>query len=136
MRHVNALVAQASNRRHRKVGHLFPGRFEVVLVDRDAYLLEMCRCVELNPVRVRMVSRPRKWLWPSYRVHVSEADPSPWLDTDGLHGVFAARAAPNGHRRRAVGQVCGAGGPEPEGTLSIAQHGRARQLGRTAHPSR
>ncbi len=57
MRHLNGVVTQAFNRRHRKVGHLFQGRFKAILVDRDAYLLEVCRDVELNPVaRPRMVS--------------------------------------------------------------------------------
>jgi REP element-mobilizing transposase RayT len=57
MRHLNGVVTQAFNRRHRKVGHLFQGRFKAILVDRDAYLLEVCRDVELNLVaRPRMVS--------------------------------------------------------------------------------
>ena len=57
MRHLNGVVTQAFNRRHRKVGHLFQGCFKAILVDRDAYLLEVCRYVELNPAtRPRMVS--------------------------------------------------------------------------------
>jgi REP element-mobilizing transposase RayT len=57
MRHLNGVVTQAFNRRHRNVGHLFQGRFKAILVDRDAYLLEVCRYTELNPVaRPRMVS--------------------------------------------------------------------------------
>ncbi|AZC63588.1 hypothetical protein C4K29_3191 [Pseudomonas chlororaphis subsp. piscium] len=30
---------------------MFQGRFKAILVDRDAYLLEVCRYVELNLVR-------------------------------------------------------------------------------------
>lgn len=51
MRHLNGVYTQSFNRRHGKVGHLFQGRFKAILVDRDAYLLEVCRYVELNPVR-------------------------------------------------------------------------------------
>lgn len=58
MRHVNGVYTQAFNRRHAKVGHLLQGRFKAILVDRDAYLLEVCRYVELNPVRAGMVSEP------------------------------------------------------------------------------
>ena len=58
MRHLNGVYMQAYNCRHRKVGHLFQGRFKAILVDRDAYLLEVCRYVELNPVRTRMVVGP------------------------------------------------------------------------------
>ena len=58
MRNLNSVYTQAYNRRHRKVGHLFQGRFKAILVDRDDYLLEVCRYVELNPVRTRMVTGP------------------------------------------------------------------------------
>ena len=58
MLHLNGVVTQAFNRRHRKMGHLFQGRFKAILVDRDDYLLEVCRYVELNPVRARMVTGP------------------------------------------------------------------------------
>jgi REP element-mobilizing transposase RayT len=34
MRHINRVYTQAYNRRHRKVGHLFQGRFKAVLVDQ------------------------------------------------------------------------------------------------------
>lgn len=50
MRHVNGVYTQVFNRRHGKLGHLFQVRFKAILVDRDAYLLEVCRYVELNPV--------------------------------------------------------------------------------------
>ncbi len=55
MQHINGVYTQAYNRRHMKVGHLFQGRFKGILVDEHAYLLEVCRYVDLNPVRARMV---------------------------------------------------------------------------------
>jgi len=71
-------------------------------VDRDAYLLEVCRYVELNPVRAGMKRKPQTWPWSSYRAHVGlEATPE-WLDTDGLHGYLLGRPARNrADRRRA-----------------------------------
>jgi REP element-mobilizing transposase RayT len=63
MRHINGVYTQMFNRRHDKVGHLFQGRFKAILVDRDAYLLELCRYVDLNPVRARMVRKPEAWAW-------------------------------------------------------------------------
>ena len=50
MRHVSGVCTQAFNRGHGLVGHLFQGRFKAILVDRDAYLLALCRHVERNPV--------------------------------------------------------------------------------------
>ena len=110
MRHVNGVYTQAFNRRHRKVGHLYQGRFKAILVDREAYLLEVCRYVELNPVRAGMVSTPQDWAWSSYRAHVGLAPLVPWLDTLGLHGYLLGRDAekPADHRlaaRRYAGLV-------------------------------
>ena len=44
------------NRRHRRIGHLFQGRFKAILVERDSHLLELARYVVLNPVRAGMVA--------------------------------------------------------------------------------
>ena len=93
MRHLDGVTTQAFNRRHGKVGHLFQGRFKAILVDREAYLLEVCRYVELNPVRAGIVDEPGAWPWSSYRAHVARAEPPPWLDTAGLHGFLLGHEA-------------------------------------------
>jgi REP-associated tyrosine transposase len=103
MRHLNGVTTQNFNRRHGKVGHLFQGRFKAILVDRDSYLLEVCRYVELNPVRAGMVDEPGAWPWSSYRSHVGQADPAPWLDTDGLHGFLLGRDVRTAAERRRAG---------------------------------
>jgi lambda repressor-like predicted transcriptional regulator len=79
MRRLNGVYTQAFNRRHGKLSHVFQGRFKAILVDRDAYLLAVCRHVELNPVRAGMVRAPGDWPWSSYRAHVGEAEVPPWL---------------------------------------------------------
>ena len=88
MRHINGVYSQRYNRRHGLVGHLLQGRFKAILVDRDAYLLEVCRYVELNPVRAALVDDPADWRWSSYRSHVGLAQGLAWLDTPGLHGYL------------------------------------------------
>lgn len=93
MRQINAKFAQSFNRRHGVVGHVFQSRFKAILVDRDAYLMELCRYVELNPVRAGLVAAPADWCWSSYRAHVGLALAPVWLDTDGLHGHLLGRDA-------------------------------------------
>jgi putative transposase len=88
MRHINGTYTQMFNRRHALSGHLLQGRFKSILVDRDSYLLELCRYVELNPVRARMVPTPQDWPWSSYLAHGLHAPTPPWLDSDGLHGYL------------------------------------------------
>jgi len=53
MRQFNITYTAAFNRRHRRVGHLYQGRYKAILVDKDSYLLELSRYVHLNPVRLR-----------------------------------------------------------------------------------
>jgi REP element-mobilizing transposase RayT len=91
MRQLNGVYTQASNRRHGRVGHLFQGRFKAILVDSDAYLLELARYVVLNPVRAGMVKKPDGWAWSSYRASLG-LEPAPlWLAEDGLLAMFAKR---------------------------------------------
>ena len=91
MRQLNGVYTQASNRRHRRVGHLFQGRFKAILVDSDAYLLELARYVVLNPVRAGMVKKPENWAWSSYRASMG-LEPAPaWLAEDGVLAMFAKR---------------------------------------------
>lgn len=102
MRHINGVYTQAFNRRHGKVGHLFQGRFKAILVDREAYLLAVCRYVELNPVRVGMVAGAADWPWSSHRAHVGLAQPPEWLGSGELHGHLLGRdVASSADRTRA-----------------------------------
>lgn len=89
MRQLNGIYTQAFNRVHDRVGHIFQGRYKAILIDRDGYLLEVCRYVVLNPVRAGMVEHPRDWTWSSYRSTVGETGAPVWLETDWLLGQFA-----------------------------------------------
>ena len=93
MRHINGVYRQAFNRRHQLTGHLFQGRYKAILVDSDSYLLEVCRYVDLNPVRARMVERPDAYLWSSYRALIRAADKPDWLDAQNPDKQGAPRKA-------------------------------------------
>ncbi len=55
------------NRRYRKSGHLFQGRYRAILCDRDSYLMELIRYLHLNPVRAKLISDPARYRWSSHR---------------------------------------------------------------------
>jgi putative transposase len=57
------------NKRYRKVGHLFQGRYKAILCDRDEYLLELIRYIHLNPVRAKLVKTPQAYPWSSHRIY-------------------------------------------------------------------
>ena len=100
MRQLNGRYTQAYNRRHEQVGHVFQGRFTAILVEKDAHLLELCRYVVLNPVRAKIVSHPRLWVWSSYRATVGETKAPGWLTTDWILSQFGQRGGPAQARYR------------------------------------
>lgn len=93
MQRINGEYTQAFNRRHRRVGHLFQGRFKAVLVEKERHLLELCRYVVLNPVRAKMVKDPGEWPWSSYRATGGLAEPPAFLTTAWILSQFGADAA-------------------------------------------
>jgi putative transposase len=44
-------------------GHLYQGRFKSFPVADDDHLLTLCRYVEANPLRARLVQRAEEWQW-------------------------------------------------------------------------
>ena len=89
MRQLNGVFTQSMNRKHRRVGHLFQGRYKAILVDKGAYLLELCRYIVLNPVRAKMVNSPDEWLWSSWHCMLAKVTSPAWLSTDALLVQFA-----------------------------------------------
>jgi hypothetical protein len=67
MRQLNGVYTQAFNRRHDRVGHVFQGRYQSILVEKGVHLLELCRYIVLNPVAAGLVESPEQWPWSSYR---------------------------------------------------------------------
>jgi REP element-mobilizing transposase RayT len=91
LRHLNGVYTQTFNRRHRRVGHLFQGRFKAIVVEKEAYLLELCRYVILNPVRAGMVRHPQAYPWSSYRATAGVAAAPTWLTVDWVLEQFGQR---------------------------------------------
>jgi len=85
------------NRRHRKVGHLFQGRYQALLVEQGEYVLELSRYLHLNPVRGRVLGvgspaerreRLRSYRWSSYRGYAGVGRQWPWVQEDLVWGEF------------------------------------------------
>lgn len=82
MKKLNESYAKWFNTRHRRVGHLFQGRFKNILVERESHLLELTRYIVLNPVRCGAVKYAGDWKWSNYRATAGLTKPPPWLETD------------------------------------------------------
>jgi putative transposase len=68
MRHFNITYTSHFNRRHKRVGHLYQGRYKSFLVEFDSYLSKVSRYIHLNPVKVSAaqempIEKQLKYLW-------------------------------------------------------------------------
>ena len=93
MRRLNGVYTQAFNRRHKRVGHVFQGRYKAILVDKESYLLELCRYIVLNPVRAKVVQRPEDWAWSSYRGTAGRMKGPEWLAVEKVLSFFSGYQA-------------------------------------------
>jgi REP-associated tyrosine transposase len=57
------------NYEYNRSGTLWEGRYKSCLIQSDAYLLEVYRYIELNPVRAEMVAGPGDYRWSSYQIN-------------------------------------------------------------------
>jgi len=106
------------NRRHRRVGYLFQGRFKAVLVEPESWGLSLSRYIHLNPVRIGMLGLSkaerrrqklglsgapdpdlvrqrldylRTYRWSSYRFFAGYAAPPPWLHVKDVQRLGGSR---------------------------------------------
>lgn len=76
------------NKKHKRHGHLFQGRYGSVLVEAVSYAKELARYVPLNPVRSKIVDKPEDFEWSSYGYYLGSARPEKWLETASILGLF------------------------------------------------
>ncbi|MCH8963776.1 MAG: transposase [Planctomycetes bacterium] len=61
-------------------GHLYQGRFKSFPIQSDEHFLTVCRYVERNPLRARLVRRAENWRWSSLWLRLNgNADERGWL---------------------------------------------------------
>jgi putative transposase len=69
MQHLGGRFVNYINRRYRRSGTLWEGRFRASLVDTEGHFLRCCRYIECNPVRAQMVKAPEDYPWSSFLFH-------------------------------------------------------------------
>lgn len=93
LRHLNGLYTIYFNRRHRRVGHLFQGRFKAIVVEKESYLLELSRYIHLNPIRARMKIRLGSYPWSSYLAYIGKRRMVDWLTREQVLASFGGSRA-------------------------------------------
>jgi REP element-mobilizing transposase RayT len=93
MHDLSSGYATVFNRRHRRSGALFQGRFKAILVQEEGYAWVLSRYVHLNPVRAAIVKRPHQYRWSSYRDYVDSRNAPAWLDWHAVLGQISTNRA-------------------------------------------
>lgn len=55
------------NRKYKRIGPVFAGRFKSIIVQKDEYFLQVSKYIHLNPVRARLTEKPLDYPYSSYR---------------------------------------------------------------------
>jgi putative transposase len=90
MHGVNGWYTGYFNRKYRRSGHLFQGRYKGIFVDKDAYLVQLSRYIHLNPVRAEIVERPEQYRWSSYSGYIGKNRECTWVEYSWILSAFGS----------------------------------------------
>jgi REP element-mobilizing transposase RayT len=76
------------NNRNFKKGHLFQGRYKSILVQNDAYLMQLSCYIHRNPLRAGIVRRLIDYKWSSYPIYAYGKKGPEWLTTQVILSYF------------------------------------------------
>ncbi|BCX48085.1 hypothetical protein HAHE_19930 [Haloferula helveola] len=123
MKWMMGAYSQAWNRRRKRRGHVFQGRYKAVVVNGegdDHYFRIVADYIHLNPVRSGWVGGDtgrelKEWAWSSFPTYASRRT-LPWLETDRVLRAF--ELAGNRRGRAAYASYLEARAKDREGTLN------------------
>jgi putative transposase len=90
MQELHSVYARCFNERHGRHGHVFSERYEPVLLETEAHLLQAHRYVVRNPVEAGLCETPADWRWSSYRATAGMAPCPRLLDLELVLSLFHA----------------------------------------------
>lgn len=91
MPHIDGIYTQRYNRAHQTDGPLFRGRYKVILVGADSYLLQVFRYIHLNSFKGKIVKVPALHLWTSHRYYLGVRKKIERLITEEVFRRFHAK---------------------------------------------
>lgn len=92
MKFINGSYATYFNAKWKRIGHVFASRYKAILVEKDSYLMELSRYIHLNPVRAKIVDKPEKFKWSSYKVYIGQRK-TDWVSANWLLKIFGSDIA-------------------------------------------
>jgi putative transposase len=99
MQRLQGQFAEYSNWRHKRVGHVFGGRFRRVLVESDLHFLTAASYVFMNPVVAGLATRLEEWKWSTYAATAGIAPAPSYLSLDWLDNLFPTGSREESQRK-------------------------------------
>ena len=91
MRHVNGVYTQRFNRKHKRDGPLFRGRYKAILIQADEYLTQVVKYIHNNPLKAKMVNRLEEYKWSSHSLYLQGKSKSDWIDMSSVLVLFSSK---------------------------------------------
>ncbi len=100
MRHINGVYTQRHNRLKSTDGPLFRGRYKSILVEEDAYLLQLSHYIHRNPIEMErpLVRELAAYHWSSYPAYIGKTKAPAWLYRETTYSML-------GHKQRYKGDA-------------------------------
>ncbi len=89
MRQLDGNHTQKFNKRYKRVGPLFQGRYKAVLVDSDSYSLQLAKYIHLNPVKAKLIQKPEDYQHSSYSSYIGKTKAPIFLNTKWVLSQYA-----------------------------------------------
>jgi len=91
MRAVNSQYAAYFNRKNKRIGHLWQGRFKSWFVTDEAYLYTLIKYIEFNPLKAKIVKTLYDYPYGSYQTFCTEKAPIECLKNSLMLREFKTR---------------------------------------------
>ena len=99
MRHINGIYTQYFNRSENTDGALFRGRYKAILVDAQAYWLQLSRYIHRNPLEAGLVDDLTDYPWSSYQAYTKARSAPGWLSTEYILHSFGYKNRRQAYKR-------------------------------------
>ncbi|SFF92873.1 REP element-mobilizing transposase RayT [Desulfotomaculum arcticum] len=84
---INSSYGRYYNREHNRTGHVYDGRYKVIPIQNERYLMAVLRYVHRNPVRAGICSQVNKYSWSSDEYYRNNR--GNFIDIDLLLGMLS-----------------------------------------------
>ena len=79
MKNINYRYARWFNKKYKRIGHLFQGRYRSIAIDNEEYLVNLCHYIHFNPVEAKIVPHPDYYRYSSHHDYLSQKPPE-WME--------------------------------------------------------